>query len=203
MQHIIKVGLVSTGLLFTPGIVQASAGPNDADTTSARRTATAEALRQLDDATIVAIFDFANTADIETGRLAERLGSTKEVRDFGTMLVRAHEQVRQLGRDLAKRLGVTPTPPANDRAPRDHAAAIARLEKLNGVAFDRAFLQHEVSFHAAVIDAVTTTLLPAIKNAELRDLVVKVAPAFESHRAAANHMLQKGSAAARGTSRGH
>jgi putative membrane protein len=119
------------------------------------------------------------------------------------MLVQAHEQVRQLGRDLAKRLGVTPTPPANDKAPKDHADALARLGKMRGAAFDRAFLQHEVNFHAAVIDAVTKTLLPAIKNAELRDLVVKVAPAFESHRAAANHMLQKGAAASGNTPHGH
>ena len=39
----------------------------------------------LDDPTIVAIFDAANTADIETGRLAVERGASKEVRDFGAM----------------------------------------------------------------------------------------------------------------------
>jgi putative membrane protein len=38
---------------------------------------------------------------------------------------------------------------------------------------------------------VTTTLLPAIKNAELKELVTKVAPAFEAHRAAAENLLRK------------
>jgi putative membrane protein len=151
--------------------------------TSARTPAPA-----LDDATIVAIFDAANTADIETGQLAAARGHSKQVRDFGAMLARDHQQVRQQGRDLATKLGVTPTPPKDDQGARDHAAAMQRLRALSGPAFDRAFLQHEAAFHKAVIDAVTATLLPAIKNAEVKALVVKVAPAFEAHRVAALHL---------------
>lgn len=151
----------------------------------------------LDDPTIVAIFDAANTQDIETGRLAAERGSTKEVRDFGAMLARDHAQVRQQGRDLAKKLGVTPTPPKDGQGARDHAAAMKRLGALSGTDFDRAFLQHEVAFHGAVIDAVGKTLLPAIKNDSVRALVVKVAPAFEAHRQAAKNLEQRIASAGR------
>lgn len=142
----------------------------------------------LDDPTIVAIFDAANTADIETGMLATKRGHAKEVREFGAMLARDHAQVRQLGRDLASKLGMTPTPPADDASGRAHAAAMTHLETLGGAAFDHAFLQHEVTFHRAVIDAVNTTLLPAIRNAEVKALVVKVAPAFQAHMLAAGRL---------------
>jgi putative membrane protein len=145
----------------------------------------------LDDPTIVAIFDAANTADIETGRLAEKLGSRKAVREFGAMLVRDHSAVRQQGRDLAKKLGVAPTPPADDPSAKAHLKAMADLRGKRGKAFDHAFLQHEVAFHKAVIDAVTTTLLPAIQNAEVKDLVVKVAPAFQAHMLAAESLDKK------------
>ena len=145
----------------------------------------------LDDATIVAIFDAANTADIETGQLAVKRGSTKEVRDFGAMLVRDHTAVRQQGRDLARKLGVTPTPPADDASAKAHAKAMIALRARSGAAFDHAFLQHEVAFHKAVIDAVTSTLLPAIKNAEVKDMVVKVAPAFQAHMLAADALDKK------------
>jgi hypothetical protein len=50
------------------------------------------------------------------------------------------------------------------------------------------FLEHEVAFHQAVIDALHTTLLPAIKNEELKALVVKVAPAFQAHMLAAQQL---------------
>jgi putative membrane protein len=145
----------------------------------------------LDDPTIVAIFDAANTADIETGTLASQRAASTEVRDFGSMLARDHKQVRQLGRDLATKLAVTPTPPADDQGAKDHAAAMARLRTLKGEAFDKAFLQHEAAFHKAVIDAVTSTLLPAIQNAELKALVVQVAPAFEAHMIAAQNLEKK------------
>jgi putative membrane protein len=143
----------------------------------------------LDDATIVAIFDAANTWDIETGALAEKNGATKDIRDFGAMLVHDHTMVRQQGRDLAKKLGVHPTPPKDFAMAKDHEAAMKTLRAAKGAEFDRAFLQHEVAFHKAVIDAVTSTLLPATQNQELKDLQTKVAPAFQAHMAAAQQKL--------------
>ena len=146
---------------------------------------------KLDDPTIVAIFDAANTWDIQTGELAAKNGSTKEIRDFGAMLARDHKNVRQQGRDLAKKLNVTPTPPKDFAMAKDHEAAMKKLESLKGKEFDKAFLQHEVGYHKAVIDAVTTTLLPALQNAEVKDLVTKVAPAFKAHEDAAQNLLNK------------
>lgn len=146
---------------------------------------------KLDDPTIVAIFDAANTWDIATGGLAVKKGSTKDVRDFGKMLVNDHTTVRKQGRDLAKKLKVTPTPPKNFAMAKDHAAAMKKLSKLKGKAFDRAFYEHEVAYHKAVIDAVTTTLLPALQNQEVKDLVNKVAPAFNAHMVAAQGKLDK------------
>ncbi len=142
----------------------------------------------LDDATIIAIFDAANTADIETGELAADRATNKEVRELGAMFARDHKMVRQQGRELAKKLSITPTPPADSASAKAHAGAMQILRSKRGVEFDRAFLEHEVAFHKAVIDAVTTTLLPAIKQPELKALVEKVAPAFQAHMMAAERL---------------
>jgi putative membrane protein len=144
---------------------------------------------KLDDPTIVAIFDAANTWDIETGALAAKKGSTQDVRDFGKMLVNDHTNVRQQGRDLAAKLHVTPTPPADFGMAKDHAAAMKQLESLKGAQFDRAFYAHEAAYHKAVLDAVTTTLLPALQNDEVKHLVNIVAPAFNAHMIAAQKRL--------------
>jgi putative membrane protein len=98
--------------------------------------------------------------------------------------------VRQQGRDLAGKLGVTPTPPKDDPSAKDHARAMARLRSLEGAEFDRAFLRHEAGFHQAVIDALGT-LLPAIDNPELKALVEKVVPAFEAHLRMAQQLEKK------------
>jgi putative membrane protein len=135
----------------------------------------------LDDPTIVAIFDAANTADIETGTLAAKRAQSKDVRDYGAMIAHDHEAVRQMGRDLAKKLGVTPTPPAGDATAKTQAEAMTALRGKRGTDFDRALIQHEVAFHKSVIDAIQSTLLPAIQNKELKALVEKVIPAFQAH----------------------
>jgi putative membrane protein len=143
----------------------------------------------LNDPTIVAIFDAANTYDMETGQLAVSRSPSRTIREFGRMLVHDHRAVRAQGRDLAKSLNVRPTPPRNFALAKAHVTAMRSLRRLHGRAFDRAFLQHEVDYHNAVIDAVTKTLLPAIQNAQLKDLVTKVAPAFVAHRDKAQNLL--------------
>ena len=152
--------------------------------------ATAQAAK-LDDPTIIAIFDAANTWDMETGAIAAKKGSTKEIREFGAMLARDHKVVRQQGRDLVKKLGVHPTPPKDFAMAKDHAAAVRTLRARTGKAFDRAFLEHEVAYHKAVLDAMSSTLLPALQNQEARALVTKVAPAFKAHMDAAQNLLDK------------
>jgi putative membrane protein len=158
---------------------------------AARPIVPAIRLVALDDPTIVAIYDAANTYDIEAATLATKRGSTQQIRDFGSMLITAHTSARQQGRDLAARLHVTPTPPATNPLAADHVAAMTKLRGLSGKAFDRAFLENEVAYHKAVIGAVQTTLLPAIQNAELKALVVKVAPVFVQHQQAAEQLLAK------------
>ena len=146
----------------------------------------------LDDPTIVAIFDAANTWDIETSQLAIKKSHNAEVRRFATMMVNDHGAARQLGRDLAHKLNVTPTPPGKDFAlAKDHVSTMKTLRAAKGKAFDQAYIDHEVSYHQAVIDAVTTQLLPATKNTELRALEVKVAPNFQAHLAAGKALEQK------------
>jgi putative membrane protein len=150
---------------------------------------TQNAAPKLDDPTIVAIFDAANTYDMQTGSLAISKGHSRVVRDFGGMLVRDHRNVRAQGRELAKSLHVTPTPPKDFALAKAHVAAMRSLRAARGKKFDRIFLQHEVDFHNAVIDAVTKTLLPATQNAQLKDLESKVAPAFVAHRDRAQTLL--------------
>jgi putative membrane protein len=143
----------------------------------------------VDDPTICAIFDAANTWDIETSDIAIKKGSTKEVRDLAAMFSRDHKAVRQQGRDLVKKLNVTPTPPKDFALATDHEQAMKTLQSTSGKAFDRAYLTHEVAYHKAVIDAITNSFIPATQNAELKALEVKVGPAFQAHMLAAQRLL--------------
>lgn len=160
--------------------------------TSAAAAVTVQTAAALDDATIVAIFDAANTWDIETSQVALKKSRNKDIRGFAQMMVHDHRAVRQIGRDLAKKLKVTPTPPGKDFALyQDHVAIMKQLRRLKGKAFDKAYIDHEASYHQAVIDAVTNTLLPATQNAELKNLETTVAPNFVAHLQAAKSVQEK------------
>lgn len=146
---------------------------------------------KLDDATILAIFDQANSVDIYTGRLGAKYGASEEVRAMGRMVVTDHIAVQQMARDLAKKLGIVPVLPDNDTSVADQAKTAAFLKSKTGSEFDRAYLQHEVVFHQSVVDAIKSTLLPSIKNREFRELVKTVLPGFEHHLAETKIMAKK------------
>ena len=55
------------------------------------------------------------------------------------------------------------------------------LSSLNGSAFDKAYVANEVAYHKAVINALTTTLIPSTQNAELKGLLQTALPIFEGH----------------------
>jgi putative membrane protein len=60
-------------------------------------------------------------------------------------------------------------------------ANLVTLKQLEGAAFDKAYVDHEVAYHQAVIAAIRGTLIPGATNAELKALLVKVSPAFDAH----------------------
>ena len=134
------------------------------------------------DAQIAHIVVTANQVDIDAGKLAEKHGSTAEVKAFGKQMVTDHSGVNKQATDLAKKLGVKPEDnPTSQSLKKGGEENMAKLKKLKGKEFDKAYVDHEVAYHQAVLDAIDKTLVPDAKNAELKALIVKVRPAFEAH----------------------
>jgi putative membrane protein len=131
----------------------------------------------------------ANQVDIDAGKLAQKQAGTKEVRDFGQQMVTDHTAVNKSATDLVKKLNVKPE--ANDTSAslkKGGDANVAKLNKLRGNAFDKAYVDNEVTYHQAVIDAVDKTLLPNAKNPDLKALIEKVRPALVQHLDHAKHL---------------
>jgi putative membrane protein len=135
------------------------------------------------DAQIAHIVVTANQVDIDAGKLAQTKASSAEVKQFGETMIKDHSAVNKQATDLAKKLGVKPEDNATSHSlkqgGRDNLAHLRELKK--GGDFDRAYVDHEVAYHQAVLDALDKTLVPNAKNAELKDLLVKTRPAFVAH----------------------
>lgn len=134
------------------------------------------------DPQIAAIVVAANQADIDAGKLAESKTHSKDVKAFAQLMVKDHTGVNKAAADLVHKLGVTPEAnPTSDSLKQGGEANIANLKPLQGAQFDRAYIDHEVTYHQNVIDALDKTLIPSAQNAELKALLVKVRPAFVAH----------------------
>jgi putative membrane protein len=134
------------------------------------------------DAQIASIVVTANQVDIDAGKLAEAKGSTKEVKAFGKQMVTDHSGVNQQAVALVTKLKVTPEDnPTSQSLKAGGVENVKTLQGLQGAAFDRAYVDHEVVYHEQVLDAIDKTLVPNAKNPELKALIVKVRPAFVAH----------------------
>ncbi|GBG15736.1 putative membrane protein [Novimethylophilus kurashikiensis] len=141
------------------------------------------------DQQIAAIVVTANQVDIDAGKLAESKAQSAEVKQFAKLMVTDHTAVNKSAGDLVHKLKVTPENNAtSDSLKKGGDENMANIKKLQGGAFDRAYVDHEVAYHQAVIDALDKTLIPNAQNAELKALLVKVRPSFIAHLEHAQHL---------------
>ena len=143
----------------------------------------------LNDAQIAAIVVTANQVDIDAGKFAQAHAQQADVKEFARLMVTDHSGVNKAAGELVARLKVTPQDnPTAQSLKKGGDDNLARLKTLSGAAFDKAYVEHEVAYHEAVLQAVDQTLIPSAQNAELKALLVKVRPAFVAHLEHARHM---------------
>ena len=135
----------------------------------------------LTDANIAALLDEANMADSAAGKLASTKGTNADVKAFGVMMMNDHHALRKAGQDLVAKLGVTPTPPANDSLPAKAKMVSDSLTAMaKGAAWDKWYIDHEVTMHQEVLGLIDAALGSA-QAPELRDLLTKARPNVEAH----------------------
>ena len=158
-----------------------SASVGDTTAVATDTTPGPAASADLSDANIVALLDHANEADSSAGALASEKATNAEVKKFARMMMADHHQLRKQGADLAKKLGVTPRPPADDPITplaKQEMDALQAAEK--GLDFDRTYIQQEITAHQAVLDLADQAHGSA-DNAELKALIEQARPLIENH----------------------
>ncbi len=118
----------------------------------------------------------------DAGKLAESKGSNADVKAFGKQMVTDHTGVNKEATALVTKLKVKPEDnPTSESLKKGGEDNVKNLKGPSGVAFDKAYVDHEVAYHQQVLDAVDKVLIPNAKNDELKALIVKVRPAFVAH----------------------
>ena len=131
----------------------------------------------------------AGQIDIAAAQQALSKASNKDVKTFAQDMVRDHEAVNKQALDLVKKLNVTPQDNDTSKTLSKNAAdKLAELAKLNGAAFDKAYVANEVAYHKAVNSALEKTLIPSANNAELKSLLQTGLKIFQGHEQHAEHV---------------
>jgi len=134
----------------------------------------------------------ANSIDIDAAKFAQTRTQNAAVKQFAATMITGHTAVNAQAAALATKLGVTPADNAVSQSLVSGAKqAHAALESLHGAAFDRAYMDREVGYHQAVLDAIDKLLIPTTENAELRELLVNVRPAVATHLEHAKQLKAK------------
>jgi predicted outer membrane protein len=136
----------------------------------------------------------ADLAEIEGGKLAQSKGTSAEVKAFGQQMIDDHTANLNEVKALADARGVTlPTEPDAK-----HKAMAAKLEKMSGDAFDKAYMtQAGVQDHKTVHAKLMAASKKA-KDPEVKALVDKTEPVVAQHLKSA----QQAATAKAGTSSG-
>jgi putative membrane protein len=136
---------------------------------------------KLTDPNIVALLDEANKADSAAGAVAASKATSPGVKKFAREMMSEHHALRRQGQELAKKLNITPAPPANDPlAPLAQQEMSTLQSTPKGAQFDRAYIDQEVAAHQAVKDLLAQAK-EAAENDQLKDLISKAQPVIQKH----------------------
>jgi putative membrane protein len=135
----------------------------------------------LTDANIAAILDQANESDSARGVLAETKGTSTDVKNFGKLMAGEHHALHKATQSLEKKLNMTPTLPPGDNSEEQAKAEMDSLTAMpKGPAWDKAYIDFEVTYHEAVL-ATATKALGVAQNQELKNLIKTAAPTLQHH----------------------
>ena len=125
----------------------------------------------------------ADQLDIEAGKQALDKSKNKDVRAFAQRMVGDHTAVNDQALALVKKLKVTPEDNATSQNLTKQADATRKkLAGLSGTAFDKAYIDNEVTYHRTVNTALSDTLIPDAQNPELKALLQSGLGVFQAHQ---------------------
>ncbi|AVI49726.1 hypothetical protein C5O00_00520 [Pukyongia salina] len=137
---------------------------------------------KLIDTEVASVAVVANQIDIDYAKIAIKRSKNKDITEFATRMIEDHNAVISQAVALVEKLGVNPKDNAVSQSLLDQAETKLKiLRTVKKKDFDKTYIDNEVEYHRAVIDAVKGLLIPETENEELKALLEAVLPALEAH----------------------
>jgi putative membrane protein len=125
-------------------------------------------------------------AEVQLGQLATEKASSPEVKQFGQRMVDDHSKANDELKQLAQQKGIT----VPDKLDAKDAATKARLEKLSGKQFDRAYMKDMVMDHTKDVTEFKHESRMA-KDPQVKEFASQTTPTLEDHLKEAKSIAPK------------
>jgi len=140
-----------------------------------------KAVAQTAEAALQAKIAMLGTASLQTSQLALSKASNAEVKMFAKFEAAEQETMGKILKDMGT---MVPAPGAEGKA------MFAKLQSLNGAAFDAAFMQGQVDTHIKLKDAVTS-LMNATSSKDVKHVTSLALTSIQEHTERGKMLLAK------------
>lgn len=179
-SHFLIVALVCFGLAACD---DNATSPNDNNTTAGDTTLT--------DGQILHIARTANQGEVLTSQPAVAKAVNDSVRQFAQQMVTEHSQTVQRADSLGTNRQVTLRDnPVSLSLHNSARGTVTQLNALSGAAFDRTYMEAQLSLHQNTLNMLDYTLIPKSQDAQVRSFLTTMRAAVAMHLAHARSILR-------------
>jgi putative membrane protein len=172
--------------VFSIGMTTAAAAQSSNDKMSSASSGTSSAKLAPADRQFVKKAAEGGLAEVELGKLASEKADSPDVKQFGQRMVDDHSKANDQLKQVASEKGIT----IPDKLSAKDAATKARLEKLSGRAFDRAYMRDMVTDHTKDVSEFRMESKNA-KDPDVKNFASQTLPTLKDHLKEAKSIAPK------------
>ncbi len=181
-----KPVLVLSALLFSffahaEGQATTTAAPT-ANENQAHTAQPSAQMTSMSDAEIAEIMKVANDAEVDAAKVAEKRAKNSEVKDFAKHMISEHKENMKDEKNLLKKENLKAE--SNDVAKtmkKDAKDKIASLKKAKGNAFEKAYIEQQISMHRQLMQDLDQKLIPAAQNPQFKQYLQTTRDHVQKH----------------------
>jgi putative membrane protein len=137
----------------------------------------------LEDGEIVSILNTANQGEVKAAMNAQNKASNPEVRKFAQLMITDHQNALKQTAPVAKQAKIKPmnNNMYSRNMKKENNTAMRKMRKMQGAAFDQAYMDSQIAMHEKVLGMIDNMLLPNAKSPDLKNLITNMRPVIDAH----------------------
>jgi putative membrane protein len=143
----------------------------------------------VNDSQILDVVKTADEGEIDAAKVAKSKAHDTRVKDFAASMIEEHKANEKEGKKIAKNNNLKAE--SNDVSKNlkdDTKSKIKDLKQYKGSAFDKAYIDQQVTMHQQLLNDLDQTYIPAAQNAELKSFLQDTRTHVQEHLSKAQEL---------------